>query len=80
MPAADRCELGPVMVVYPDAVWYSVQSRADVDEIIESHLKGGRPVTRLRLAHDQTELRPEQRAPADRAAPTPTDSDAESPA
>jgi len=45
----DRCEEGPVMVVYPDAVWYRPQSPEDVDEIIEQHIKAGQPVTRLRL-------------------------------
>ncbi len=45
----DRCELGPVVVVYPDAVWYTVIDEKDVDEIIDTHLVGGRPVERLRL-------------------------------
>lgn len=45
----DRCEHGPVVVVYPDAVWYTVIDEKDVDEIIESHLVGGRPVERLRM-------------------------------
>ena len=49
----ERCELGPAMVVYPDAVWYSPASNDDVDEIIESHLKGGVPVERLVLDVDQ---------------------------
>jgi (2Fe-2S) ferredoxin len=45
----DRCDLGPVMVVYPEGVWYNYRTREDVDEIVESHLKGGKPVERLRL-------------------------------
>ena len=45
----DRCEEGPCMVVYPDAVWYTYVDRADIDEIIEEHLKHGRPVARLRI-------------------------------
>lgn len=45
----DRCGRGPVLVVYPDAVWYRYASRADIDEIIDSHLAGGQPVARLRL-------------------------------
>lgn len=49
----ERCELGPAMVVYPDAVWYSLENDADVDEIIESHLKGGKPVERLVLEVDR---------------------------
>lgn len=45
----DRCELGPVMVVYPEEVWYSYLDEADIDEIIESHLQNGQPVERLRI-------------------------------
>jgi len=45
----DRCEEGPCVVVYPDAVWYTYVDRADVDEIIEEHLKNGRTVARLRI-------------------------------
>ena len=43
----DRCAAGPVMVVYPEAVWYSYVDTADIDEIVESHLKNGRVVERL---------------------------------
>lgn len=45
----DRCELGPAMVVYPEAVWYSPKTNADIDEILESHIQGGRPVARLMM-------------------------------
>lgn len=45
----DQCEHGPNLVVYPDAVWYGHVSLADVDEIIESHILGGKPVERLVL-------------------------------
>ena len=45
----DRCELGPTMVIYPEGVWYSVPTKAEVDEVLETHmLKGGR-VERLML-------------------------------
>ena len=58
----DRCELGPTMVVYPEGVWYTYGSKADVDEIIASHLKGGVPVSRLMLKNDQVDLTPEQKS------------------
>ena len=45
----DRCEEGPCVVVYPDAVWYTYVDRADIDEIIEEHLQHGRIVERLRM-------------------------------
>lgn len=43
----DRCEHGPVMVVYPDETWYTYLDREDIDEIIEEHLVNGRKVERL---------------------------------
>jgi len=48
----DRCAGGPVAVVYPDAVWYTYVDEADIDEIVESHLKDGQIVQRLLLAPD----------------------------
>ncbi len=45
----DRCEEGPVAVVYPEGVWYTYVDRSDIDEIVESHLRDGQPVARLRL-------------------------------
>lgn len=45
----DRCAVGPVAVVYPEAVWYTYVDNADIDEIVESHLKNGNVVTRLLL-------------------------------
>ena len=48
----DRCAGGPVAVVYPDETWYTFVDASDVDEIINSHLKNGKPVERLRLPAD----------------------------
>lgn len=45
----DRCSEGPVMVVYPEGVWYTFVDKADIDEILESHLAGGKVVERLLL-------------------------------
>ena len=45
----DRCEDGPVCVVYPEGTWYTYVDEFDVDEIIESHLVGGVPVERLKI-------------------------------
>jgi (2Fe-2S) ferredoxin len=45
----DRCEEGPCVVVYPDAVWYTYVDEHDIDEIIEEHVKHGRVVERLRM-------------------------------
>jgi (2Fe-2S) ferredoxin len=45
----DRCDEGPCLVVYPEAVWYTYVDEQDIDEIIDRHLVGGEPVERLRL-------------------------------
>ena len=45
----DRCAGGPVLVVYPEAVWYTYVDRSDVDEIVEQHLTHRRVVERLVL-------------------------------
>jgi (2Fe-2S) ferredoxin len=45
----DRCAGGPVVVVYPEAIWYTYVDQDDIDEIVELHLKGGRVVERLVL-------------------------------
>lgn len=45
----DRCDEGPVMVVYPEEVWYTYVDKADIDEIIDEHLAHGRIVERLRI-------------------------------
>ena len=43
----DRCEEGPVIVVYPEAVWYTYVDRADIDEIVDRHVVNGEIVERL---------------------------------
>ena len=45
----DRCELGPVMVVYPNETWYTYVDKSDIDEIIEEHIVNGRAVDRLKV-------------------------------
>lgn len=44
-----RCDQGPVIVVYPEAVWYTYVDKEDIDEIVDSHLKHGKPVDRLKI-------------------------------
>ena len=41
------CAQGPVVVVYPEGVFYQNVRGDDVAEIVASHLVGGKPVTRL---------------------------------
>ncbi len=42
-----RCDKGPVLVIYPEGVWYTYVDTEDVDDIIEQHLQQGRIVERL---------------------------------
>ena len=41
------CDEGPVMVVYPEGVWYRRVQPSDIPEIVEKHLLDGKPVDRL---------------------------------
>ncbi|KTD44174.1 (2Fe-2S) ferredoxin domain-containing protein [Legionella parisiensis] len=42
-----RCSSGPCIVIYPEGVWYSYSSFADIDKIIERHLVSGSVVEQL---------------------------------
>ncbi|MBY0354254.1 MAG: hypothetical protein K2Q12_00830, partial [Rickettsiales bacterium] len=46
----DRCELGPVMVIYPQGTWYRPTTHEEVDLIIAQHLQGGQVVAQLAIA------------------------------
>lgn len=43
-----QCGHGPMMVVYPEGIWYSHLTVADAQRIWEQHLVGGVPVEDLR--------------------------------
>jgi (2Fe-2S) ferredoxin len=42
-----HCSRGVTVAVYPDNVWYAGVRSEDVEEILASHLRAGRPVERL---------------------------------
>ncbi len=44
-----RCAEGPVIIVYPEAVWYTYIDHSDLDEIIQEHLINNCVVERLRI-------------------------------
>jgi (2Fe-2S) ferredoxin len=44
----DQCGHGPMVVVYPDNVWYAGVQPEDAEEIVTRHLLEGQPVERLR--------------------------------
>jgi (2Fe-2S) ferredoxin len=60
----EPCLAGPNVVVYPDNVWYGGVTVDDVEEIIEQHLVGGKPVEMLLIDDDDFER--SQRAPKQR--------------
>ena len=43
-----QCGHGPMIVVYPEDVWYAGVRESDLDDILTSHIIGGLPVERLR--------------------------------
>ena len=42
-----QCGHGPMIVVYPENVWYAGVKESDLAEIVQSHILGGKPVERL---------------------------------
>lgn len=42
------CNLGPLMVVYPDECWYGALNEAVIDRIVDEHFGAGRPVAAVR--------------------------------
>lgn len=49
----DICEKGPIMVVYPEGVFYGAVKLEDVEEIFANHILNNEPVERLRLHFDK---------------------------
>ena len=45
----DRCELGPCVVIYPEGIWYKIESKTDIDAILEHHVRDGGRVDSLLL-------------------------------
>jgi (2Fe-2S) ferredoxin len=44
-----HCSRGATVAVQPDNTWYAGVTEADLAEIVESHLQGGRVVQRLEM-------------------------------
>jgi (2Fe-2S) ferredoxin len=45
----DRCDEGPVAVVYPDQIWYRYSSLGDLQKIVNDHMIGGEIVKDLQI-------------------------------
>jgi (2Fe-2S) ferredoxin len=43
------CGPGVTVVVHPEDIWYSVESVADLEAVVDQHLVGGEPVAHLRI-------------------------------
>ena len=72
----DQCELGPTLVIYPQAIWYGRVGLEDVSRIVEETLIGGRIVADLQISdadlnnqprHARTDSSSQPTGEADRA-------------
>lgn len=49
----DQCELGPVVVIYPQGIWYGGVRPKDVPRIVEETIVKGRVIEELRIPDDE---------------------------
>lgn len=49
----DQCELGPTVVIYPQAIWYGGVQVADIPRIIDETIVAGRVVEELRIPDER---------------------------
>ena len=49
----DQCELGPTVVIYPQAIWYGGVKPTDVPRIIEETIIGGRIIDDLLISNEK---------------------------
>lgn len=39
-----RCEQGPVLVIYPEEVWYAYKTKKDIDDVFQEYFMGNRKI------------------------------------
>lgn len=57
------CDYGPVMVIYPEGIFYKKVSVDDVAEIVSEHFVKGRPVNRLMLQEEEKTFQAQKDVP-----------------
>ncbi|HNQ43730.1 MAG TPA: (2Fe-2S) ferredoxin domain-containing protein, partial [Candidatus Cloacimonadota bacterium] len=57
------CDYGPVMVIYPEGIFYKKVTPEDVTEIVQEHFVKGRPVTRLMLQDEEKTIAAQKDVP-----------------
>lgn len=53
----DQCELGPTVVIYPQAIWYGGVRVEDVPRIVEETILGGRVLADLLIPAEKLNCR-----------------------
>ena len=53
----DQCELGPTVVIYPQAIWYGGVTVEDVPEIVEQSVVGNQVVQRLQIPTEKLNVK-----------------------
>lgn len=72
----DQCELGPTVVIYPQAIWYGGVNLEDVPRIVEETVVQGNILEDLVIPDDQLTTKKLRSSPKPVDKPDSTDTDA----
>jgi (2Fe-2S) ferredoxin len=53
----ELCEHGPIVVVYPEAIFYGNVQLSDVQDIVTEHLENDRIIERLQISDEQAKIK-----------------------